>query len=49
VTVLLVEQNAFMALEIAQMAYVLQSGEVVLSGPGPALIDTDAVREAYLG
>ncbi len=49
VTILLVEQNAFMALEIAQMAYVLQSGEVVLSGPGPALMDTDAVREAYLG
>ena len=49
VTVLLVEQNAFMALEIAQMAYVLQSGEVVLSGPGPALMDSEAVREAYLG
>ena len=49
VTVLLVEQNAFMALEIAQMAYVLQSGEVVLSGPGPELMDSDAVREAYLG
>ena len=49
VTVLLVEQNAFMALEIAQMAYVLQSGEVVLSGPGAALMDSDAVREAYLG
>ena len=49
VTILLVEQNALMALEIAQMAYVLQSGEVVLSGPGPQLIDSDAVREAYLG
>ena len=49
VTILLVEQNAFMALEIAQMAYVLQSGEVVLSGPGPELMDSDAVREAYLG
>jgi branched-chain amino acid transport system ATP-binding protein len=49
VTVLLVEQNAFMALEIARTAYVLQSGEVVLSGPGPALLETDAVREAYLG
>ena len=49
VTVLLVEQNAFMALEIAQMAYVLQSGEVVLSGPGPELMDSEAVREAYLG
>jgi branched-chain amino acid transport system ATP-binding protein len=49
VTMLLVEQNAFMALEIAQMAYVLQSGEVVLSGPGPELMDSEAVREAYLG
>ena len=49
VTVLLVEQNAFMALEIADMAYVLQSGEVVLSGPGSALMDSEAVREAYLG
>ena len=49
VRVLLVEQNAFMALEIAQMAYVLQSGEVVLAGPGPDLMDTEAVKEAYLG
>ncbi len=49
VTVLLVEQNAFMALEIAQSAYVLQSGEVVLSGAGAELMDSDAVREAYLG
>jgi branched-chain amino acid transport system ATP-binding protein len=49
VTVLLVEQNAFMALEIAQTAYVLQSGEVVLSGSGAALMDSDAVKEAYLG
>ena len=49
VTVLLVEQNALMALEIAKMAYVLQSGEVVLSGTGPSLMDTEAVREAYLG
>ena len=49
VTVLLVEQNAFMALEIAQSAYVLQSGEVALSGTGAALLDSDAVREAYLG
>ncbi len=49
VTILLVEQNAFMALEIAQMAYVLHSGEIVLSGPGPELLDSDAVREAYLG
>ena len=49
VTILLVEQNAFMALEIAQSAYVLQSGEIVLSGPGAELLDSDAVREAYLG
>ena len=49
VTVLLVEQNAFMALEIAQTAYVLQSGEVVLAGPGAELITSEAVREAYLG
>ena len=49
VTVLLVEQNALMALEIAQMAYVLQSGEVVLSGSGPELIDSEEVKEAYLG
>jgi branched-chain amino acid transport system ATP-binding protein len=49
VTVLLVEQNALMALEIAQMAYVLQSGEVVLSGSGASLMDSEAVREAYLG
>jgi branched-chain amino acid transport system ATP-binding protein len=49
VTILLVEQNAFMALEIAQSAYVLQSGEIVLAGSGRELIDTDAVREAYLG
>jgi branched-chain amino acid transport system ATP-binding protein len=49
VTVLLVEQNAFMALEIAQTAYVLQSGEVVLSGPGCELMTSEAVREAYLG
>ncbi len=49
VTVLLVEQNAFMALEIADTAYVLQSGEVVLAGPGAELLNSDAVREAYLG
>jgi branched-chain amino acid transport system ATP-binding protein len=49
VTVLLVEQNAHMALEIAQTAYVLQSGEVVLSGSGPSLMDSEAVQEAYLG
>ncbi len=49
VTVLLVEQNAHMALELAQTAYVLQSGEVVLSGSGSSLMNSAAVQEAYLG
>ena len=49
VTVLLVEQNAFMALEIAQTAYVLQSGEIVLAGTGAQLAESEAVQEAYLG
>ncbi len=49
VTVLLVEQNAHMALELAHNAYVLQSGEVVLSGTGADLMGSAAVQEAYLG
>jgi branched-chain amino acid transport system ATP-binding protein len=49
ITMLLVEQNALMALEVADIAYVLQSGEVVLSGRGTDLLESDAVREAYLG
>ena len=49
VTILLVEQNALMALEIAQTAYVLQSGEVVLAGTGASLMNSQAVQEAYLG
>ena len=49
VTVLLVEQNVFEALEVADRAYVLQSGRVVLEGPGKELLSSDLVREAYLG
>ena len=49
VTVLLVEQNALRALTIADYGYVLESGKVVLSGPGPELLDDDRVRRAYLG
>jgi branched-chain amino acid transport system ATP-binding protein len=49
VSVLLVEQNAVMALEIAAYAYVLQSGEITLRGTGRELLDSPAVREAYLG
>ncbi len=48
-TVLLVEQNAAMALEIADRAYVLESGEVRLSGKADELADDPRVREAYLG
>jgi len=48
-TVLLVEQNAGMALEIADRAYVLESGEVRLSGPAAALAGDPRMREAYLG
>ncbi len=49
VTILLVEQNALMALTIADQGYVLESGRIVLSGPGPELIDDERVRRAYLG
>ncbi len=48
-TILLVEQNAEMALEIANRAYVLESGKVVLSGTGHELAASDKIREAYLG
>ncbi|MCL6638821.1 MAG: ABC transporter ATP-binding protein [Firmicutes bacterium] len=48
-TILLVEQNAHMALSIANRAYVLETGEVALSGPAPSLADNPAVRKAYLG
>ncbi len=48
-TVLLVEQNAGKALEIADHAYVLESGSIVLSGTGAELAASDAVKKAYLG
>ncbi|MBY6277055.1 ABC transporter ATP-binding protein, partial [Symbiobacterium thermophilum] len=48
-TILLVEQNAAMALSIAHRAYVLETGRVVLSGPASELRTHPAVREAYLG
>ncbi|HWI53245.1 MAG TPA: ABC transporter ATP-binding protein [Symbiobacteriaceae bacterium] len=48
-TVLLVEQNAFMALSIAQRAYVLETGRFVLSGNAAELKEHPAVRAAYLG
>jgi branched-chain amino acid transport system ATP-binding protein len=48
-TLLLVEQNAFLALEMADHAYVLETGRVAQHGPGGALLANDAVRRAYLG
>jgi branched-chain amino acid transport system ATP-binding protein len=48
-TILLVEQNAAMALEIADRAYVIENGRITLSGSGPELADNDLVRQAYLG
>jgi len=48
-TVLLVEQNALMALEIADRAYVLESGAITLQGTGAELATNDAVRRSYLG
>ena len=48
-TVLLVEQNALMALAVANRGYVLQTGHIVLSGPGRELLGNDMVRKAYLG
>jgi branched-chain amino acid transport system ATP-binding protein len=48
-TILLVEQNAQMALSIAHRAYVLETGRIVTSGTGAELLHNDAVRKAYLG
>ena len=49
VTILLVEQNAHMALEVAHRAYILETGEVALTGPSAELRSHPQVREAYLG
>jgi branched-chain amino acid transport system ATP-binding protein len=48
-TVLLVEQNAFAALEMCDQAYLLESGRIVLSGRGSEMIENEHVRKAYLG
>jgi branched-chain amino acid transport system ATP-binding protein len=49
VAVLLVEQNAFLALQIADYGYVIETGEIVLEGPGRELLANSRVKEAYLG
>ena len=48
-TILLVEQNAYMALNIAHRGYVLQTGNIVLSGPAAELQANAEVKRAYLG
>src|SRR5215471_14059350 len=48
-TIFMVEQNANMALQVADRAYVLQTGQVVLSGPAAELRETELIRHAYLG
>ena len=49
VSVLLVEQNAAMALDLADHAYLLETGRVVMSGPAAELKKNDAIRRSYLG
>lgn len=49
ITVLLVEQNAKMALAIADRAYVLETGKITLSGTGRELLNNEKVKKAYLG
>ena len=48
-TVLLVEQNAKKALSIADRAYVLETGNIVLSGDAKNLLEDDSIKKAYLG
>jgi branched-chain amino acid transport system ATP-binding protein len=49
VTILLIEQNANMALQTADMGYVLETGRITLSGPGKELLANEDVKKAYLG
>jgi branched-chain amino acid transport system ATP-binding protein len=49
ITILLVEQNAAVALEISDRAYVLETGEIKLEGAGRTLLDDPRIRESYLG
>jgi branched-chain amino acid transport system ATP-binding protein len=49
VTMLLIEQNARLALEVSDRGYVMESGEITLEGPAPALLNDPKVRAAYLG
>jgi branched-chain amino acid transport system ATP-binding protein len=49
ITIFLVEQNAHAALSIADVGYVIETGAITLSGPGPELLDNEQVQSAYLG
>jgi len=49
VTILLVEQNARMALGVAEYAYVMENGRVVLDGPSEQLAENEDIKEFYLG
>ena len=48
-TVLMVEQNAYLALQMADRAYVMETGRIALTGPAAELLENDRVRRAYLG
>ncbi len=48
ITILLIEQNAYQALSIAHSGYVIQNGEIVLSGKGTELVENEQIKEAYL-
>jgi branched-chain amino acid transport system ATP-binding protein len=48
-TVILVEQNARLALALSQHAYVIETGDIALSGPAKELRENDDVKKAYLG
>ena len=48
-TILLVEQNAQMALQVANRAYVLETGKITLAGSGKELLESDSIKKAYLG
>jgi branched-chain amino acid transport system ATP-binding protein len=49
ITIFLVEQNAHAALSIADIGYVMETGAILLSGPGPELLNNEQVQSAYLG
>lgn len=48
ITILLIEQNAYQALSIAHRGYVIQNGQIVLSGKGAELVENEQIKEAYL-